>query len=398
LGLVSQTEICGGPTAIEFESHRQSIRSQITITRTAKTGQEQLIMTRRSFFLALLAVLTVVHASSLLAIDTVTRKSDGKRFGGTIIEMSKNDFKVKKQTGEPDVIQANDVAAVDWDGAPAEMRLGISDENGGKYESAVQRYTKSRSDAKNPSEALKVEFDYLIARATGRMALADPTKLPAAITALQAVQKSSPEHFRYYETVSLLGQLQIASGNFDGARSTFELLSKAPWGDYKIAAKIASGRILTAENKLDEAAKEFEAAAASATDSPADQIRKYEAMLGQARALVMQTKFEEALKILDVVTDKGPADESALQAEAYVLQGDSLQALGRAKEAALAYLHVDILFSRESSFHAAALFNLTTVWKLVQLPDRSAEAEAKLVQNYPNSDWRKKLTGTPAAP
>ncbi|MEK6257754.1 MAG: tetratricopeptide repeat protein [Planctomycetota bacterium] len=349
-------------------------------------------MTQRSLSLTILMLLVVAHASTLLAIDTVTRKSDGKRFGGTITDMTKTEFKVKKPgAGEPDVIQANDVASVEWEGSPAEMKLGISSENGGKFELALQQYTKSKSDAKSPSAALKAEFDYLVARATARLALTDPTKQDEAIQKLQAVQKSSSEHFRYYESVGFLGQVQLAKGDFAAARATFDLLGKAPWSDYKLAARIASGKILTAENKHDEAAKEFEAAAAAATDSPADQVRKYEAMLGQARALVIQTKYDEALKILDVVTDKGPADESPLQAEAYVLQGDSLQALGRLKEAALAYLHVDILFSRESAFHAAALFNLSKLWKSLQLPDRSADAEAKLVQNYPNSEWRKKL-------
>ena len=352
-------------------------------------------MTRHSLAFALVAVVAATQASSLLAIDTVTRKSDGKKFGGTITDMSKNEFKVKKQVGEPDVIQANDVAAVDWDGGGGELRLGHIDENSGKFDSALQRYTKAKTEAKSPSTGLKAEFDYITARVTARLALLDPTKQDEAIQKLQAVQKSSPEHFRYYESVGLLGQVQLAKGDYAAARATFDLVAKAPWSDYKLAARIASGRILTAENKLDEAAKEFEAAAAAASDSPADQVRKFEAMLGQARALVMQVKHEEALKILDVVTDKGPADESSLQAEAYVLQGNSLQALGRAKEAALAYLHVDILFSRETAQHAEALFNLIKVWKLVQLPDRSTEAEAKLVQNYPNSSWRKKLAATP---
>lgn len=348
-------------------------------------------MTRRFLAFTLASAVVAIQASSLMAVDTVTRKSDGKKFGGTITDMSKNEFKVKKAVGEPDVIQANDVAAVDWDGATGDLRLGASDENGGKYDTAIQRYTKSKTDTKNQSDALKAEFDYVIARATARMALADPTKLDEAIQKLQAAQKSHSDHFRYYESVGLLGQLQLAKGDYAAARDTFAVVAKAPWSDYKLAARIASGRILTAENKLDEAAKEFEAASAAAGDSPADQVRKYEAMLGQARALVMQSKHEEALKILELVTDKGPVEESALQAEAYVLQGDSMQALGRAKEAALAYLHVDILFARESSQHAAALFNLIKVWKQVNLPDRSAEAEAKLVQNYPNSVWRKKL-------
>lgn len=351
-------------------------------------------MVRQSF----IVVVTFIGLQSvgLMAADTVTRKSDGKKLGGTITGITKTELKVKKAIGEPDTIQANDVAAVDWDGATGDLRLGASDENGGKYELAIQRYTKSKSDSKSPSEGLKAEFDYLIARATGRLALTDPAKQDEAIQKLQAAQKAHSDHFRYYESVALLGQLQLAKGDFAAARTTFDQLAKAPWNDLKLAAKIATGRILMGENKLDDAAKEFEAAASGAGDSAAEQARKYEAMLGQARALAMQSKHEEALKLLEVVTDKGPADESALQAEAYVLQGDSLQALARHKEAALAYLHVDILFSRESVYHAAALYQLIKVWKAVNLPDRSSEAEAKLVQNYPNSSWRKMLTAPPA--
>ncbi len=354
-------------------------------------------MTRRFFSLTLAVVFVVTLTSALFAIDTVTRKSDGKKFGGTITDMSKNEFKVKKSVGEPDVLQANDVAGVDWEGASGDLRLGVSDENGGRFEMAIQRYTKSQTESKSPSELVKAEFAYLIARATAKLALSDPAKQADAIKLLQAAQKSNSDHFRYYESVNLLGQTQLASDDFAGARTTFAILAKAPWSDYKLAARIAGGRILIAENKLDDADKEFAAAVAAATDSPADQVRKFEAMLGQARALVMQAKHDDALKLLETVTDKGPVEESALQAEAYVLQGDSLQALGRAKEAALAYLHVDILFPRETTHHAAALFNLTKVWKAVQLPDRSVEAEAKLVQHYPNSVWRKKLAGDGAA-
>ena len=269
-------------------------------------------MTRRSLHFAFVAVVAAIQTSSLFAVETVTRKSDGKKFGGAITDMSRNEFKIKRTVGEPEVIQANDISAVDWDSATGDLRLGASDENGGKFDLAIQKYTKSKADTKNPSEALKAEFDYVIARATARLALTDPAKQEEAIQRLQAAQKSSPEHFRYYESVGLLGQVQLAKGDYAAARTTFELLAKAPWSDFKLSARIASWRILMAENKLDEAIREFEAAAAGAGDSPADRARKYEAMLGQARALVMQAKHEDALKILDEVTDKGPAEESAL--------------------------------------------------------------------------------------
>ncbi len=344
-----------------------------------------------------IAAVAVLASTSLFAADTITRKSEGgKKITGTITGMSKTEINVKKAVGEPETIQANDVAAIDWDGGGPDLRLGYTDEAGGKYETALTRYAKAKADsgAKNPSDHLKAEFDYVIARANALASISesDPAKQDAAIQKLLAIQKSRPEHFRYYESIHVLGQVQLAKGDFAAARTTFELLAKAPWNDYKMLAKIASGRVAVQENKLDEAAKLFEEAAAAATDSPADQARKYQAMLGQARALIAQSKFEEALQILELVTDKGPAEESSLQAEAFMLEGNSLQALGRMKEAALAYLHVDLLFSRETALHAEALYNLVKTWKLVQQPDRSTEAEGKLAKLYPNSAWRKKLT------
>lgn len=346
-------------------------------------------MTRQTWAIAVVAVLASTQA---FAVDIITRKSDGKKVSGTISDMTKTEVTLKKAVGEPEVVQANDIAAIEWDGGGPELRLGYTDEAAGRYETAIGRYNKAKADAKNPSDHLKAEFDYVIARANGQASLAaDAAKQEAAVKQLQAIQKSRPEHFRYYDSINLLGQIQLAMGKFDDARATFAELAKAPWSDYKMLAKIASGRVFVAENKLDEAAKEFEAAATAATDTPADQARKYEAMLGQARTLITQAKYEESLKLLETVTEKGPADESGLQAEAYVLQGNALQALGRLKEAALAYLHVDILFPREASLHAEALYNLSKAWKQVQLPDRSEEAASKLVQLYPNSAWRKKL-------
>ena len=307
--------------------------------------------------------------------------------------VSKDEISVKRAVGDPDKVAANDVAAIEWDNGGPELRLAYSDEAGGRYDVAITRYTKAKETVKSPSDFLKAELDYALARTSAKQAISegDMAKLTKAAQALQAVQKSNPDHFRYYDSLNVLGQVQLAAGDFAAARATYDSVAKAPWNEYKMLSRIAHGRIFVAENKLDEAAKEFEAAAAAATDAPEDQARKYEAMLAGARALVTQSKFEESLKILETVTDKGPAEEASLQAEAYVLMGNSLQALGRMKEASLAYLHVDILFPKEAALHAEALYNLTKTWQQVQLPDRSAEAEQKLVQNYPNSIWRKKL-------
>ena len=336
----------------------------------------------------------VIPMTPLFAIDIITKKSDGKRVNGSISAMSKTELTLKKNVGEPDVVSANDIAAIEWDGGGPELKLGYSDENGGKFESATQRFLKAKTDAKSPSDFLKGEFEYMLARVAAKQALADPDKREQAIQKLIAAQKAYPEHVRYYESVVLLSQIQLAAKDLTSVRKTLGALSQSPWNDLKLAARIAEARALVAEGKIDDAIAAFDAVANSVGDSASEAPRKYEAMLGHARGLIMQSKFEDALKILETVTEKGPADDSTVQAEAYVLQGQAYQGIGRTKEAALAYLHVDILFPRESAFHAEALYQMSNLWKLVQHPDRSAEAAGKLVQIYPNSEWRKKLSAT----
>lgn len=325
------------------------------------------------------------------AVDTVTKKSGG-RVGGRILGSSKTELTIKPGVGDTVKIPANDVAAVDWDDASADLKLGIADENGGRFESALQRVTKSKNDCKTDSPALKAEFDFVLARVAARMALTDATKRDEAIKQLQAFSKSNADHFRYYESLSWLGQVQLAKPDFDGARKSYESLAAAPWNDYQLAGKIAFGRILMGENKLDEAVQTFDEAIAAAGNEAA---RKHEAQLGKVRALTAQSKHNDALPILDDVMATAGRDETALQAEAHVLQGNALQALNRTKEACLAYLFVDLICPRESTYHAEALYNLTRLWKAVQLPERGLEAEAKLQSAYPNSEWTKKLTQTP---
>lgn len=342
-------------------------------------------------------VLTIATAVSLsvspvFAVDIVTKRSDGKKVNGTISGMSKNDLTLKKTQGD-ETIPANDIAAIEWEGGGPELKLGYSDENRGEYIGALQRFSKAKADAKSPSDFLKAEYDYSIARVTAKQALGDPDKREQAVKKLQEVEKAYPEHVRFYDSLLLLSQVQLASKDFSGARGSLDLLKKAPWPDMALASKIGEARVLMGEGKTDEAITAFDAAVSSAGDSPSEVARKYEAMLGHARGLISQTKFDEALKILDIVTEKGPVEDSAVQAEAYVLEGQALQGLGRTKEAALAYLHVDILFPREAGFHAESLYQLSHLWKQVQHPDRSTEAAGKLVQIYPNSEWRKKLAG-----
>lgn len=344
---------------------------------------------KHSWILAGLCSLALVGTAS--AADSITKKSGG-RVSGKITGGSKTELIIKPTTSDAVNVPANDLLVVDFDEATPDMKLGHADENSGRFDAAVQRITKSKTETKTDSELLKGEFDYALARLQARIALADPTKRDDAIKQLQDFQKAHSDHFRYYESMALLGQVQLAKQDFDAARKSFDALAQSPWNESKLAAKIATGRILMGESKLDEAVQAFDEAISAAGTGSGESGRKYEAMLGKARALISQSKHDEALKVLDEVTLNASPEDTALQAEAYVLQGNALQALSRAKEAVLAYLHVDILFPRESGYHAESLYNMTKLWKAVQLPERGLEAEAKLQSSYPNSEWTKKLS------
>lgn len=340
------------------------------------------------------SLLTLGLAVTTHAADTIN-KADGTRVSGTITGGSKTELTIKPTIGDAVNVPASEIASVAWDDATADFKLGLSDENGGRFDAAIQRITKSKAETETQQEQLKKDFDFVLARIAARQALADPAKIDAAITQLEQFRKAGADHYRYYEATSLLGTVQLAKADFAAARATFEQLAQAPSNDYKLSAKIAQGRILMGEGQSDAAAKMFDEAIAAAGNASSEQTRKFEAMLGKARALADQGQHSEALTALDEVTAKAPADATALQAEAYVLQGNSLQALNRNKEAVLAYLHVDILFPRESGFHAEALYHMARLWKTVQAPERGIDAEAKLTASYPNSSWAKKLTAAP---
>jgi tetratricopeptide (TPR) repeat protein len=223
------------------------------------------------------------------AADVITRKSSDKKVGGTVTAMTKTEVTIKPQTGDEVVIPVNDIVTIDWNEAPAELNLAKGDEAGGRFESAIARYGKVAEEARG-SDMLKSDLQFLIARATARSALTNSAQQDEAISKLTDFLKANADHFRVFEAQQYLGQVQLAKQDFAAARAAFEAIGQAPWSDYKLGANVNLGRVLMAENKLDEAARAFEEAIAAAGSTPADISRKYEAMVGKARTLIAQNK------------------------------------------------------------------------------------------------------------
>ena len=195
----------------------------------------------------------------------------------------------------------------------------------------------------------------------------------------------------------LPGLLYSANGDYAKAQAAFEGLGKAPWKDFQTAAKVAVGRMQLKQNNIDGAAKTFDEAASGTAESDAEKARRAEAQVGKAACLVKQSKHDDALKLIDEIIKATSTDEAATMASAYVLQGDCLQAQSKMKDAALAYLHVPVLFPQEKAAHAEALYHLAKISGQIGQPDRAAEARDILLESFPNSEWAKKLQGDSGA-
>lgn len=331
-------------------------------------------------------------SSPAWAVDVVVRKNTKAPTSGEITDVSKTEVTVKPVgKGEPVKIPVNEIVSISWTGDPAGLSLSRSDEAGGRLQKALDGYTKAADTTKSTSPLLKADLEFYIARTTAKIALSDPAKIDDAIKKLEAFKSAHGDSYNFYECQNFLGQLYAAKKDYIKAKVAFDSLGKAPWKDYQMAAKIASGRMQLLENKPNDAVIDFDAVIGMKADNPAEESQRQEAMLGKAKILTTQSKFDDALKLLAEVIEKADPEDARVQAEAFVRQGDCLEASGKTKDALLAYLHVDVLFQTEKAQHAEALFHLSRLWAKDGKPGRAAEAKEKLESEFPNSEWTKQL-------
>ena len=346
--------------------------------------------------LVLAIALALLCIGPAWSADIVFRKGAAARIGGEVKSQTKQELVVMSGPGnkKEERIPANEIDRVEWDGEPATMKLARSSEERGNLEDALAKYQEVAGQTDAGKANLKSDLEFLIARVTAKQAKADPAKVDDAIQKLDAFRTAHASSFRYYDTLLLLGEMHLAKKDYANAEPIFEqLVSEAPWDDYKMAAKIAKGRLLLRKDDVQGAQGLFQEVAAQPAKTDAEKARQYEARLGLATCLQRQGQFEKAAAELDRIIKEAPASDTKTMGEAYLRKGDNLLSAGQKKDALLAYLHVDVLFSGEKDLHAEALYHLATLWNEVAQPGRAADARAKLASDYPNSEWSKKLGG-----
>jgi hypothetical protein len=344
----------------------------------------------------LFAVLLLFVRSPASALDLVHRRNNEKTVGGDITKVSRTEVVVTQKVGnKEETVPANDIDHIEWDGEPGPLKLARGSENTGNVEESIKQYQEAVKVIPAGRDGLKAEVEFGLARALTRRGLRTPSELAAAVTQLKSFINGNRDHYRFYDAQLLLGDALLASKDDLTAEVSFKSVSESPWPDYQMAGKLGLGRAALARDDIPKAKSLFDEVVAMDAKTAAETSRRLEGLLGQARCLQAGADYEGALKVLEQVIDQASSEDSRIQAEAFLRQGDAHRlAKGDPKKAIISYLFVDVIpdLASESDLHAESLYRLARLWPAASDAGRGAEAASRLQAEYPDSEWTKKLS------
>ncbi len=339
-------------------------------------------MKRRT--LILMAVAWLAAGSSIWA-DTV--KTDNATIIGKVTGMSATQVTVEQTNGTTKTIPVNEIQVIHYEGESALLKTVRTAIAAGRYEEAIQALDRIKlPDAVRPEITQDLEF--YRALATAKLALAGSREILAAGKAMVAFVTQNPNSYHYLAACEIIGDLLVANQRPDLAQPYYAELSKAPWPDYQMRGGVVVGRALLAEGKYEEAAKAFQKVLDTKASGDTAENQRSAAALGKARCLTESSKTDEAIALVQGVIDKANPEAVKLNAEAYNTLGLALRKAERPKEAVMAFLHTDVLYFASPEDHVTALRNLVDLWKELQRPDRAAQAQEVLAQQYHRAGTR----------
>ena len=301
---------------------------------------------------------------------------------GEITATTPTELTISLDGGQTKRVAANEVRSVVFDGEPVELTQARLHVKNGGYVSALERLGQiDRRKVERP--IVREEVDFYLAYSGGKQALSGQGEVTDAGRKLNDFVRSHPQSFHYLEAVELMGDLLMASEKFPAAERQYSELAKAPWPEYKTRADVLLARSLQAQGKHDAAIAKFDAVLASGADE--ESLRT--ATLGKAVSLADTGRLDDAVRMIEDVIQAADPEQKVLQARAYNALGDCYQRGGRTKDALLAYLHVDVLYSTVPEAHAETLAHLVPLWEAVGQDARAREARQTLQDRYAGSRW-----------
>ncbi|WP_422931296.1 tetratricopeptide repeat protein [Singulisphaera sp. PoT] len=329
--------------------------------------------------------LTVLLTASAMADDVVlvpnsnVKGAVGGRVRGTIDSESSTNV-VVKLGATTTTVPTGEIASISYTGQPPVMVQAESRESAGSLAEAADLYKKAAAEAEKPF--IKQAALFAQANAMAELALMDASKSPEAITLLEAFVRAHAGGRHAVSAYDNLARLQLQKEDFAAVEKTLAAMSKLPQSADRAA--VLRAKVFAKQGNFDKAVAEYDQLI---KNGPEGSFRQREAKLAKAEGLAGQKKYAEAEELVRSVIKSSPPEDVQTQSAAYNTLGDCLRAANKPKEALDAYLHTDILYSKDKEQHPRALAQISHLWRTLRRDDRADEVWQVLKKEYPNSQW-----------
>lgn len=208
------------------------------------------------------------------------------------------------------------------------------------------------------------------ARLLARIAEEDSSEAGPAIDTLLKFKAEHPDSWQITLCCKLLAQLQLDKGDFEGARKTYEDLTKVPGVTREVRqeSELLIAQALTRAKKYPEAEKRLQDALKLL---PPDDPQAVRVLVYLAECRANSGKLDDAVQQLKVLIDK--TNDNALKALAYNTLGDCYRATDKLEDALFSYLWVDVIYNQDKQEHAKAMTQLAKLFETY----KKDEARAK---------------------
>ncbi len=341
------------------------------------------LISTRFTILALCLTIACSFANDAFALDRI-RDRNGTTTGkitktsALAVTITRGGTEIKKPV--------EDIVSITFDDEPEDLSPARRSAENGRYENALERLAKIDRDDLDRTE-VRQEVEFLAAYCTVQLALAGQGSLDQAERQISSFLAKNSKSYHLPAAIELNGDVLLAKADYDGARAMYTKLGKAPAPYFKARSALLTGRSLQAEGNHQQAVASFDTATQAAEGNAAAQSQVLEATLLRAISQAALGELAASTATIQQIVKDAETEDSQLLAQAYNALGECYLQAKDPKSAKLAFLHVDLLFSTESTEHARALYELAKLWEALGQPARAQDAEQRLKDNYPGSRW-----------
>ncbi|RIK79073.1 MAG: hypothetical protein DCC67_10895 [Planctomycetota bacterium] len=292
------------------------------------------------------------------------------------------------KSGVESTVPVEEIESVAFAGEPPELTSARNALAAGRLADAAAAVAKLPKEGIGREE-IAADADYFAAAVAARQALAGQGAAEAAIAGIRGFMARRNKSFHIPAAIELLGDLYLAAGQHENARTEYAKLAKAKAPYFQLKSALLVGRTWQAQGEHAKALAEFDRVLAAGETGALIEPLKLAATLERAVAQAAAGDVEPATAAIGEIISKAKPEDDDLLARAYNALGDCYLASNDPRGALYSFLHVDLLYNQQAEAHAKALHELAKLWKAVGRESRAEDAAARLAQKYPGSRWAK---------